>query len=173
MTPLLSSDATCITVQDTLTPSLLFPCHWLGGAAVPVHPGLQGDVQAFTGGAAEERVGCVRGAHPCGGQRCCATASEGSHIWIQSPPLLQRIPGNRQQCQNWQDAGGRWGVYECMWLCASSLQPLHVRMHVFMFTQFSMHSFRVWERTAAVHSRQWGQDYAMFKCGVFKHASAL
>lgn len=87
---------------------------WLGGAAVPVHPGLQGDVQAFTGGAAEERVGCVRGAHPCGGQRCCATASEGSHVWIQSPPLLQRIPGNRQRCQNWQDAGGRWG---CMNVC--------------------------------------------------------
>lgn len=67
--------------QVKLTPSLsVFPCHSLGGAAVTVHPGLQGDVQAFTRGAAEERMGCVRGAHPWRGQRCCATASEGSHI---------------------------------------------------------------------------------------------
>lgn len=42
-------------------------------------------------------------------------------------------------------------------------------MHVFMFTQFYMHSVHVWEPTTAVHSRQGGQDYVLFKCGVFKH----
>lgn len=38
-----------------LTPPLpLFLLRSLGGAAVTVHPGLQGDVQAFTRGATEE-----------------------------------------------------------------------------------------------------------------------
>lgn len=105
-----------------MTPSLsVFPCLLLGGAAVTVHPGLQSDVQAFTGGAAEERMGCIRSAHPRRGQRCCATAPKRSHIWIQSPPLLQWIPGNRQWCQNWQDAGRRWGsMWMCVTVCAFS-----------------------------------------------------
>lgn len=37
----------------------VFLCRSLGGAAVAVHPGLQGDVQAFPGGASEERLGRV------------------------------------------------------------------------------------------------------------------
>lgn len=111
------------TNQEKLTLSLLLPCHWLGGAAVTVHPGLQSDVQAFSGGGAEERLGCIWSAHPRGGQRCCTTASERSHIWIQSPPLLQWIPGDRQWCQNWKDAGGRWGVVnicDCVRVCFSA-----------------------------------------------------
>lgn len=184
----MSTDAPCITVmhtlhtsfftvnwelinQDRLTSSLLFPCRWLGGAAVTVHSGLQGDVQAFTRGTAEERLGCVRGAHTWRRQRRCATASEGSHIWIQSPPLLQRIPRSRQRCQNWQDARRRWEGGGLGWMHAavrvSSLWSLRVCMHVFMFTQFYMHNSHVWALTTAVYSRQWGQDYVMFKCGVF------
>lgn len=118
--------------QVKLTPSLsVFLCHSQGGATVTVHPGLQGDVQAFTGGAAEERVGCVRGADPWRGQRSCAAASERSHIWIQSPPLLQWIPGNRQWCQNWQDSGRRWGGCQCVrvfvsaCMCACMFPCLH------------------------------------------------
>lgn len=68
-------------IKQSLTPSLpVFPCNSQGGATVPVHPGLQGDVQAFTRGVAEERVGCVRGADPWGGQRRRAAASEGSRV---------------------------------------------------------------------------------------------
>lgn len=32
-----------------------------------------------------------------------------------------------------------------------------------------MHSVHVWQHTTAVHSRQRGRDYVMFKRGVFKH----
>lgn len=154
-------------IKQSLTPSLpVFPCNSQGGATVPVHPGLQGDVQAFTRGVAEERVGCVRGADPWGGQRRRAAASEGSRVWIQDPALLQWIPGNRQRCQNWQDAGGRCG--RVMWMCASSRWCLHVC--VCMFRQFDIHSLYVWAHTAAVHSRQRGQDYVIFKCGPVKRA---
>lgn len=74
-----------------------------GGEAVAVHPGLQGDVPAVTRGGAEERVGCLRGPQPHGGQRHRAAAPEGVRVRIQSPPLFQRIPGDRQRRQDWQD----------------------------------------------------------------------
>lgn len=68
MNPWLSSDATVYYAAVSfstvtcdmhdpvkLTPPLpLFLLRSLGGAAVTVHPGLQGDVQAFTRGATEE-----------------------------------------------------------------------------------------------------------------------
>lgn len=181
MNPWLSSDATVYYAAVSfstvtcdmhdpvkLTPPLpLFLLRSLGGAAVTVHPGLQGDVQAFTRGATEEWMGRVWGANPWGGQRRRAAPSEGRHIRIQSPPLLQWIPGNRQWCQNWQDAGGRWGGCKCVRLCARVLQCLHVCMHVFMFTQFYMHGLHVWENTTAAGSRQ---DYVIANCVIFTHA---
>lgn len=141
----------------------------LGGAAVAVHPGLQGDVQAFTRGAAEERMGRVRGAHPGGGQRRRATSPEGNHIWIQSPSLLQWVPGNRQRYQNWQDPGGRWGdVYECdrVRVCFSARMWARVFscLHNFMCTACMRASVQ------QLFTPGRGEDYAMLKCGIFRHA---
>lgn len=115
----------------------VFLCYSLGGAAVAVHSGLQGDVQACTRGAATEWLGCVRGAHPRRGQRRRAPASKGSHVRVQSPPLLQRIPRNRQRCQNLQNAGGRWGgLRVCVRVCFSSCMCFRpFRVYTILYAQ--------------------------------------
>lgn len=50
------------------------------------------------------------------------------------------------------------------------LYDTYTYTHSLANTDVYMHSLHVCEHTAAVHSRQRGQDYVMFKWGVFKHA---
>lgn len=79
-----------------------------GGAAVPVHPGLPGDVPAVGGGPAAGRpVGGVRGAHAWRGRGRGATAEEGRDLRVQGAALLRRVPGGRQRGEGGPHHGGR------------------------------------------------------------------
>lgn len=101
----------------------------------------------------------------------CHSSGKESHTNSKSAPSSMNSRGRTvtsKLAKRWRKVGV--DVTACVTVCEVCFRACICARMFSCLHNFYVHSLHVWERTTAVHSRQRGQDYVMFKCGALKHA---